>query len=102
MMREISPDLWVAPTLRAGRTPQEPTQQGGVTQLGVLKPRSPTRSYGLVARLDHAYRPLASFHSRAPGHRHGVTSCLAWEGQVLLAVKGDGMVASLAHEGSAP
>ena len=57
MISEIDADYWVAPCLRAGRTPLEPTQQGGVKQLGVLKPWSPTWSYGLVARLDHAYRP---------------------------------------------
>ena len=33
--------------LRSGATPLEPTQQGGVRQLGVLKPWSPSRSYGL-------------------------------------------------------
>jgi hypothetical protein len=100
MIAEIDADYWVAPCLRAGRSPLEPTQQGGVTQLGVLKPWSPTRSYGLVARLDGAYRPTASFHSRANGHRHGVTSCLAFEGRVVFAAKGDGVVAAWPHEGA--
>jgi len=98
MTSQIDPELWVAPTLRAGRVPLEPTQQGGVTQLGILKPRSPSLSYGLVARLDGAFRPVASFHSRAPGHRHGVTSCLATGGQLFFTAKGDGMIASLASE----
>ena len=79
MIAEIDADYWVAPCLRSGRSPLEPTQQGGVKQLGVLKPWSPSRSYGLIARLDGAYRPTASFHSRANGHRHGVTSCLSFE-----------------------
>ncbi len=65
MIEEIDPDFWTAPCLRSGRSPLEPTQQGGVKQLGVLKPWSPNRSYGLVARLDATYRPAASFHSRA-------------------------------------
>jgi hypothetical protein len=102
MIDEIDADYWVAPSLRAGRSPLEPTQQGGVMQLGVLKPWSPTRSYGLVARLDGAYRPTASFHSRANGHRHGVTSCLAFEGRVFFAAKGDGVIAAWAHEGATP
>lgn len=102
MISQIDPELWVSPTLRAGRVPLEPTQQGGVTQLGILKPRSPSMSYGLIARLDRAYRPVASFHSRAPGHRHGVTSCVATEGRLVFAAKGDGLVASLALEGLAP
>lgn len=99
MIDEIHPDHWVAPCLRAGLTPQEPTQQGGVKQLGVLKPWSPNRSYGLVALLDQAYRPNASLHSRANGHRHGVTSCLAIDGRLIFSAKGDGVVASCAYEG---
>lgn len=100
MIDEIEPDYWLAPSLRAGGSPLEPTQQGGVKQLGVLKPWSPSRSYGLVARLDAAYRPVASLHSRANGRRHGVTSCLAFEGRVYFAAKGDGVVASFADTGA--
>jgi hypothetical protein len=102
MIEEIDPDYWLAPDLRAGQSPLEPTQQGGVRQLGVLKPWSPSRSYGLVARLDAAYRPVASFHSRASGRRHGVTSCLAFERRVYFAAKGDGVVASFADTGATP
>jgi hypothetical protein len=100
MIDEINRDHWVAPSLRAGRSPKEPMQQGGMKQLGVLKPWSPSRSYGLVARLDHAYRPVASFHSRAHGRRHGVTSCLEVGGRLLFAAKGDGVVASFACKGT--
>ena len=99
MIREIDADDWVAPCLRSGLTPLEPTQQGGVRQLGVLKPWSPSRSYGLVARLDAAYRPTLSLHSRANGRRHGVTSCVGVRDRVFFAAKGDGVVASLAPEG---
>jgi hypothetical protein len=98
MLSEIDPDYWIAPCLRAGQAPQEPTQQGGVRQLGVLKPWAPTRSYGLAARLDAAYRPIASLHSRANGRRHGVTSCLAIKGRLFFCAKGDGAVASCASE----
>ena len=100
MMREIHPDAWVAPCLRSGRSPLEPIQQGGVKQLGVLKPWAPTRSYGLVARLDANYRPAFSLHSRANGRRHGVTSCLAHEGRVYFTAKGDDVVASFAELGA--
>ena len=100
MISEINADHWVAPCLRAGRTPLEPTQQGGVKQLGVVKPWSPNRSYGLVARLDHAYRPTASLHSRANGRRHGVTSCLTFGGRLYFCAKGDGIVAACATGGS--
>lgn len=101
MISEIDPDHWVAPCLRAGRSPKEPMQQGGMKQLGVLKPWSPSRSYGLVAFLDRAYRPIASFHSRTNGRRHGVTSCLAVDGRVLFSAKGDGVVASFSYQGLA-
>jgi hypothetical protein len=101
MIAEIDADYWIAPCLRAGSAPQEPTQQGGVKQLGVLKPWSPTRSYGLVARLDPAYRPIASLHSRANGRRHGVTSCLAFGGRLFFSARGDGIVATRATEGLA-
>jgi hypothetical protein len=102
MIGEINADYWVAPSLRAGRAPLEPTQQGGVKQLGVVKPWSPNRSYGLVACLDHAYRPTASLHSRANGHRHGVTSCLALDGKLFFVAKGDGVVASRPYERMTP
>jgi hypothetical protein len=98
---EVGADYWVAPCLRAGLSPLEPTQQGGVRQLGVLKPWSPNRSYGLVARLDPAYRPTASLHSRANGRRHGVTSCLTFDGSLFFCAKGDGIVASSAYGGAA-
>ncbi len=102
MIREIEPDAWVAPSLRSGRSPLEPIQQGGVRQLGVLKPWSPSRSCGLVARLDAEYRPLSSFHSRANGRRHGVTSCIAQGGSVFFTAKGDGVVASFSEWGATP
>jgi hypothetical protein len=100
MIDNIDPDHWVAPSLRSGRSPLEPTQQGGVKQLGVLKPWSPSRSYGLIARLDGAYRPIASMHSRANGRRHGVTSCLAWGDRLFFTAKGDGIIAACAYDGS--
>jgi hypothetical protein len=100
MIDEIDADYWVAPCLRSGQSPLEPIQQGGVKQLGVMKPWSPTRSYGLIARLDGAYRPMASLHSRSNGRRHGVTSCIALAGRVYFTAKGDGIVASHAFGGS--
>lgn len=100
MLKGIDSEHWVAPCLRSGRGPHEPIQQGGVKQLGILKPWAPSRSYGLVVRLDRTYRPVASLHSRANGRRHGVTSCLAIDGRLYFVAKGDGVVASLPYEGS--
>ncbi len=95
MMNEIEPDYWVAPALRGGRSFYEPLQAGGVKQLGIMKPWAPTRSYGMIVRLDENFQPVASFHSRADGTRHGVTSCMEHEGRLLMAVKGDNAVVSL-------
>ena len=100
MIDEVDPEHWVAPCLRSGVSPLEPTQQGGVKQLGVLKPWSPSRSYGLIARLDRAFRPTNSLHSRSSGRRHGVTACLATQGRLYFTAKGDGIVAACAYEGS--
>lgn len=74
MMRTIPRDYWIAPAYRSGDSFHEPLQGGSVKQMGILKPWAPTRSYGLVVKLDAQFQPVASFHSRADGKRHGVTS----------------------------
>ena len=94
MMSQIDPDYWLAPTLRGDRSYLEPSQAGGVKQLGIKKPWAPARSYGLVIRLDSNFQPVTSLHSRADGSRHGITSCVEHNGRLLMAVKGDGLVAS--------
>ena len=98
MMREVPRDHWIAPTLRSGRSFLEPLQAGGVKQLGVLKPWSPSRSYGLLVRLDRDFRPRASYHSRADGSRHGVTSTLVTGDTVWFTAKGDGVVGRFQKE----
>jgi len=100
MISEVPRDYWIAPTLRSGGSFLEPLQQGGVKQLGVLKPWSPSRSYGLLVRLDGSFRPRASFHSRADGSRHGVTSSAVHDGKVYFTAKGDGVVGSISREGA--
>jgi hypothetical protein len=94
MMENIDPDFWMAPTLRSNKSLYEPSQAGGVKQLGIMKPWSPTRSYGLVIRLDSNFQPVTSLHSRADGSKHGITSCVEHNGRLLMSVKGDGLVAS--------
>jgi hypothetical protein len=100
-MREVAPAHWIAPTLRAGRSFKEPMQGGAVKTLGIFKPWAPSRSYGLVVRLDRRFTPLSSLHSRADGKRHGVTSCLEIDGELLVACKGDDVLvaAEIAAEG---
>ena len=88
MMREVPREYWIAPALASGTTFLEPLQCGGVKTMGVHKPWSPSRSYGLVVKLDTALRPVASYHSRANGRRHGVTSVAEVGGRVFAASKG--------------
>lgn len=94
MVAEIDEAYWVAPSLHPSSTFLEPLQGGAQKHLGMLKPWAPTRSYGLVVRLDAAFRPVASWHSRADGTRHGVFTCLP-DGETVLAASkgGNGIVA---------
>ena len=95
MMREIPREHWIAPSLASGATFLEPLQCGGVKTMGIHKPWSPSRSYGLVARLDRDLRPVESFHSRADGRRHGVTSMVEVDGSLYVSAKGGGAVLRL-------
>jgi sugar lactone lactonase YvrE len=95
MMRECAPDHWVAPSLRAPQSFLEPLQGGALKQLGTLKPWAPSRSYGLLVRLDRAFRTTESFHSRANGTRHGVTSCIDVGGSLLATSKGGDVIVSI-------
>ncbi|CDX58866.1 conserved hypothetical protein [Mesorhizobium plurifarium] len=96
MIAEVPEDFWMAPSLRAGRSFKEPLQGGGVKHLGIHKPWGPTRSYGLLVRLDENFKPVDSFHSRSDGKRHGVTSAADWNGATMVASKGDGVLMALA------
>lgn len=95
MMAEVDPDLWIAPALKSNISFFEPMQGGALKQMGILKPWAPTRSYGLVVELDTRFQPLRSFHSRAGGRRHGITSALELEGRIWLTAKGCDEVVSL-------
>jgi hypothetical protein len=97
MMATIDPEFWIAPALSSGRSFKEPLQAGGVIRLGIHKPWAPTRSYGLILRLDAAAQPVWSAHSRADGARHGITSTLELNGVLLATSKGKGEVISIDH-----
>ncbi len=88
MMAEVPMEYWIAPALHSGRSFLEPLQGGAVKMMGILKPWAPTRSYGLVLKLDAAFAPVASLHSRADGSRHGITSLLAHGGRLSATAKG--------------
>lgn len=92
MLRQVSPEFWIAPALSSYRSFLEPLQCGGIKTMGIKKPWSPSRSYGLVARLDAKLRPVGSLHSRADGLRHGVTAAVEHAGQLVMACKGGNCV----------
>jgi hypothetical protein len=95
MMRDVERDHWIAPSLSSAVNFLEPLQCGGVRSMGIHKPWSPSRSYGLVARLDRDLQPVASFHSRANGVRHGITSAIEADGRLLASAKGGRAILSL-------
>ncbi len=96
MMREVDPEFWIAPSLHPRQSFLEPLQCGAVRTMGIHKPWAPSRSYGLLVKLDADFRPTASFHSRSDGRRHGVTSAIEAGGRVLVAAKGGNAILELA------
>lgn len=95
MMATIDPAYWVAPSLQSGRSFLEPIQGGARKKLNMLKPWSPSWSYGLVARCDARMHPLASAHSRADGKVHGVTAIAERDGILFVAAQGSGVIVAL-------
>lgn len=99
MVKTIDERYWMAPTLRAGKDFKEPVQGGGIRHLGIQKPWGPTRSYGLVIKVEGGSRVTDSFHSRSDGSRHGMTSIAGWNGRFVASSKGDGALIVLPDAG---
>jgi len=98
MIAEIDEAYWVAPALSSGRDFREPLQGGAIKSMGQLKPWAPSRSYGLICKLDAGFQPQWSAHSRADGCRHGVTETAEVNGQLYICSQGgDEIVALPAH-----
>lgn len=97
MMEQVPSQFWIAPALSSGRSFLEPLQCGGIKTMGVHKPWSPSRSYGLVACLDAQFQPLYSLHSRANGQRHGTCSAIAVGSDLLVASRGGDCVLRLGN-----
>jgi hypothetical protein len=97
MVSTIDPAHWIAPALSSGLSFLEPIQGGARKKLNMLKPWSPSWSYGLVVRCDANMRPIASFHSRADGAIHGVTALAESGGALLVSAKGAGAIVRLAE-----
>ncbi|TJV01729.1 MAG: hypothetical protein E5Y12_20695 [Mesorhizobium sp.] len=88
MIDQVPPAYWIAPALASSRSFLEPLQCGGIRTMGIHKPWSPSRSYGLVVRLDQRMQPQFSLHSRANGTRHGICSVAEKDGRLFIASRG--------------
>jgi hypothetical protein len=95
MIDTIDPAFWIAPALSSGASFLEPIQGGARKKLNMLKPWSPSWSYGLVARCNDVMRPLASYHSRADGAVHGVTSSCEIGDKLYVGATGSGRIVVL-------
>lgn len=95
MMATIPPTAWIGPDFSDGGSEEQPLQAGSVRQMGIMKPWAPSRSYGLVVRLDAAMNPIASYHSRADGQMHGVASAREAGGFLYAAARGAGTLLRL-------
>jgi hypothetical protein len=80
MIDSVPREFWIAPSLASSRSFLEPLQCGAIRSMGVHKPWSPTRSYGMAVKLDATLQPVSSVHSRANGTRHGTTSAVEIDG----------------------
>ena len=90
MTEQVHPDNWIAPKLMWGQGFKEPMQGAALKTMGIIKPWAPTWSYGLVVTLDEQFHPTHSYHSRADGTRHGVTSLCLRGGEIIAGAKGAG------------
>jgi len=95
MLTEVEEEYWIAPSLLPARSFLEPMQLGGLKQHGMLKPWAPSRSCGLVIGLDSEGEPRTSFHSRADGRRHGVTSAIEAGGRLVVTAKGGDCIVAI-------
>jgi hypothetical protein len=92
MLETVSPADWIAPSLSPPTSFLQPMQQGAQRILGAVKPWSPSFSYGLVVQLDDDAQPVASFHSRADGSRHGILSLVELGNSLLVSSFGGNAV----------
>ncbi|CDX14117.1 conserved hypothetical protein [Mesorhizobium plurifarium] len=96
MMTTIPSEAWIGPDFADNGGDEQPLQAGSVRQMGIMKPWAPSRSYGMVVRLDSRMKPLASLHSRADGRMHGIASVAEFRGVLYAASRGGGTLLGIA------
>ena len=95
MMAQVPQRFWIAPSLTSGVSFMEPLQIGGMRIMGVHKAWAPSRSWGMVVRLDGDLQPVDSFHSRANGKRHGTCAAIELGSRILVASRGGNAILEL-------
>ena len=95
MMASVPKQFWISPSMSSGKSFLEPLQCGGMKLMGFHKPWAPSRSHGMVVRLDAGMLPVESFHSRADGNKHGTCSALEHDGKLLVAARGGDCILDL-------
>ncbi|MGC4025597.1 MAG: hypothetical protein QM744_10825 [Mesorhizobium sp.] len=95
MIDTVPSQFWIAPAMSSNRSFLEPLQCGGIKTMGIHKPWSPSRSYGMAVRLDAGLNPLFSLHSRANGTRHGTCSVVEMGENLFVASRGGDCVLAL-------
>lgn len=98
MMSEMQSRHWIVPTMHPANGPLDAMQQGTQKVGGAIKPWAPSFSYGLIARLDDDFLPVTSFHSRADGFRHGITSLVEVGDQLLATSRGGNLIVDIATD----
>lgn len=96
MMATIPSEAWIGPDFADNGGDEQPLQAGSVRQMGIMKPWAPSRSYGMVVRLDSKMKPVASLHSRADGRMHGIASVAEFRGVLYAASRGGGTLLGIA------
>jgi hypothetical protein len=102
MIKDVPEPFWMAPALASLGKFEEPLQGSGLKQMGILKPWAATRSYGLVVRCDDKMQPIFSYHSRADGTIHGITSVCEERSDLMVAAKGPGALVRLSGAADRP
>jgi ABC-type sugar transport system ATPase subunit len=84
------PHPWKSPHYMSGTQHFAAGQIGGLRRSGAVNPWSPSRSYGLVAKLDSTLDPQFSLHARSNDLYHGITGVCEKDGSLFLVCQGYG------------
>ena len=96
MIETIDPAFWIAPSLSSGASFLEPIQGGARKKLNMLKPWSPSWSYGLVARCDVARCGRSRAFTAGPtGHPRRHLAAARSAGRCWSAPRGSGRIVAI-------